>query len=238
LLAGAAAGVAAPTFDSIMTGLAPDYWWKSNDASGDLANDGVTAVVSDAMSGNPTYSHAIGNRTGVDYDGTGDLFSADINGGANTDPLSFFAVCRADSMTAANYMVIFHTGAGGTSMFNSGLLVAINGGNGFLVTSLAVNSGTRTNVQEATTGAVMTSQEFTVGAIWDGSTLKGYIGGVEVDSTSYGSGGVRADIRIAAQRGNSTSALNWNGVLSDVAFWDGTAIDPSDLIDLHDACGV
>jgi hypothetical protein len=234
-----AAGVSGPpTFNDIAGALAPDFWWKSNDASGDPVNYGSGSITSDLMSGNPTYQQAIGDRVGIDYDGTGDFFSADVDGGTNTDPLSFFAICRADSLTAANYMVLFHTGASGTSMFNSGLLIAINGSNGFLVTSLALSSGTRTNVQEASTGAITTSQEFTVGAIYNGSTLKGYIDGAEVDSTAYSSGGVRADARVASQRGNSASALTWNGVIADVMVWDGTAIDPSDLVDLHNASGV
>lgn len=227
------------TFDDIADALAPTFWWKLNDASGDPVNYGFGSIGSDSVQGNPTYSHSIGNRVGMDFDGTGDHVEVDIDGpSVVASPLSFFAICRADVLTASNFMVLFHTGASGTSMFNSGLLVAINGGTGRLDLSLAVSSGTASGNNEQASGGVTTGQEFTVGAIYNGSTLKGYVDGVEVISDTYSSGGVRAIARIAAQRGISANTLAWNGVISDLMFWDGTAIDPSDLVALHDASGV
>lgn len=231
----------ATTFDDVMAGFAPTYWWKANEASGNLANYGSGGTADMVPTGSPDYQQTLGSYQAINLDGSTELFEANVSL-SNDTAFSMFCMFRSDVLPPGGTSdVIVHSGFGASPAFERGLLLLlVTDGSVYAMCAKGATTGSNREDIQSAASLVTASTNHTIGFVYTGSSVRLFLDGSLVANQSYSGGVSHEDIRWGDERGSDDPAGVdlFDGKMCHLAWWNGTALADADFATLDTASGL
>ena len=219
-------------YEDIVSSLSPLHWWKMDEASGNIADSGSSAVTG-TLSGNPTYradSSFSGFPYMITFNGSSDYFNLSDNVDiAGTDSFSLLTFTKHASNTDSDYVLATLDSAPNYKGYTTGL----SSGKIWIQLIHDYNPSPKRTIEKSGATTLTTNTSYYLAWTYDGSLTaagaKLYVNGAEDTAYTTNHDGLQAGDSFAQARNKLIGATSvaagspqhfFNGSFGQVAFFN------------------